>query len=94
SNLVAKAIVAEMVETHASCREIISKKNLVQISDTTGLERLVQEVIDENQKSVADYQQGKDNAVMFLVGQVMKKSKGKANPKVVQEMLRRRLKNA
>jgi aspartyl-tRNA(Asn)/glutamyl-tRNA(Gln) amidotransferase subunit B len=91
SNLAAKSVLSEMIEGGLSAAEIIKAKNLIQISDTGALETQVEEVLKENPKSVESYQQGKANALMFLVGQVMKKTGGKANPKVVQEILKRRL---
>ena len=94
SNLTGKAVLEDMFTTGLTAAEIISEKNLAQISDTHSLEIIVSEVIEENPKSVADYRSGKENAIMFLVGQVMKKSSGKANPKIAGELLRRRLTNA
>ncbi|MDD2752571.1 MAG: Asp-tRNA(Asn)/Glu-tRNA(Gln) amidotransferase subunit GatB, partial [Candidatus Omnitrophica bacterium] len=94
SNLAGKTVLAEMIVTGKSAETIIQEKNLTQISDSASLENIANQVINENPKSVADYKTGKGNAVMFLVGQVMKKSAGKANPKVVQEILKRRLENA
>ena len=91
SNLNAKAVLKEMIETKNNPSGIIKAKNLVQISDTSFLDKVVEEVIQANAKSVEDFRSGKINALMFLVGQVMKKSAGKANPKVVQEILKRRL---
>jgi aspartyl-tRNA(Asn)/glutamyl-tRNA(Gln) amidotransferase subunit B len=93
SNLSAKAVWDEVVklENKKSPSEIIKEKNLVQISDTKALEQEADKVIKENLQSVTSYKQGKTNALMFLVGQVMKKTQGKANPKVVQEILKRRL---
>ncbi len=73
---------------------IIKERNLIQISDSGALDAVITEVINENEKSVADFKTGKQNALMFLVGQAMKKSRGKANPKTVQEMLKRRLADA
>ena len=92
SNLVSKSVLSEMIESREASASIIKRKNLIQISDTDVLKNQAEEVIKENPKSVQDYQGGKNNALMFLVGQVMKKTKGKANPKVVQEILRRLLK--
>jgi aspartyl-tRNA(Asn)/glutamyl-tRNA(Gln) amidotransferase subunit B len=63
----------------------------LQISNASELEQIIQTVITENEKSVTDFKAGKTNALMFLVGQVMKKSGGKANPKVVGELIHRRL---
>jgi aspartyl-tRNA(Asn)/glutamyl-tRNA(Gln) amidotransferase subunit B len=94
SNLSAKAVLTQMINTKDGPEIIIRRNNLLQISDSLSMDAQVQEVIKENPKSVSDYKQGKVNAVMFLVGQVMKKTKGLANPKVVQELLKRRLDNA
>ncbi|MBU1727615.1 MAG: Asp-tRNA(Asn)/Glu-tRNA(Gln) amidotransferase subunit GatB [Candidatus Omnitrophica bacterium] len=93
SNLVGKSVLEEMVNTGKSAEAIIGEKNLAQISDSSFLENLADEVIKENARSVQDYKSGKANAIMFLVGQLMKKSKGKANPKLAQEILKRRLEN-
>jgi aspartyl-tRNA(Asn)/glutamyl-tRNA(Gln) amidotransferase subunit B len=94
SNLSAKAVLTEMLDTGKSAAAIIEAKGLRQISDTASLQADIEAVLKENSKSVDDYKQGKANALMFLVGQAMKKTKGKANPKLVQEMLKRRLGNA
>ena len=91
SALSAKTVLAQMISTGRAPEEIIKEQNLSQVSDQSSLEVFIEEVIKENPKSVKDYQQGKQNALMFLVGQTMKKSKGKANPKVVQELLKRRI---
>lgn len=94
SNLVAKAVFNESLSSGKLPETIIQEKNLFQISDTASLEVIAQEVINENPKSVDAFKSGKENSIMFLVGQMMKKSGGKANPKIVQELLRRRLKDA
>jgi aspartyl-tRNA(Asn)/glutamyl-tRNA(Gln) amidotransferase subunit B len=94
SHLVAKSVLVESVTGGELASAIIQKKNLFQISDAASLDSIIEEVIKENTKSVNDYKAGKGNALMFLVGQVMKKSGGKANPKVVQEILKRRLEHA
>ena len=94
SHLVAKSVLSESVTSGKLASEIIQAKNLFQISDAASLDAVIEEVIKENSKSVDDYKSGKGNALMFLVGQAMKKSQGKANPKVVQEILKRRLDNA
>jgi len=91
SSLTGKSVLQEMVNTKKSASQIINEKNLAQISDAKNLEKEIEEVIQENNKSVADFKAGKANALMFLVGQVMKKTQGKANPKVVSEILKRRL---
>ena len=70
---------------------IIAARGLRQISDASELEKLVQQVIDANVAMAAEFRAGKDKALNALVGQVMKASKGKANPSQVNEILRRRL---
>ena len=94
SHLAGKSVLAEMAKTHKSPAQIISAQNLVQISDEASLEEDVNLVIQENPKVVQDYKTGKESSIMFLVGQVMKKTQGKANPKVVQEILKRILKDS
>ena len=92
SNLMAKSVLSESISNGKLATAIIQEKNLFQISDTGSLDNIAQVVIKDNPKSVNDYKAGKNNALMFLIGQVMKKSQGKANPQVVQEILKRRLK--
>jgi aspartyl-tRNA(Asn)/glutamyl-tRNA(Gln) amidotransferase subunit B len=94
SHLAAKAVLEEMVVSQKPPEAIIKEKNLMQISDSESLAAAVEAVLNEHAKSVQNFKAGNDNAVMFLIGQVMKRTNGKANPKVVQEMLRRRLTNA
>jgi aspartyl-tRNA(Asn)/glutamyl-tRNA(Gln) amidotransferase subunit B len=71
---------------------IIARLNLAQMSDSGELEGIVDAILSVNAKSVEDYKAGKQNAFQFLIGQVMKETKGKANPKVVSEILVKRLK--
>lgn len=91
SGKMAKEILPEAIETGAPPEEIISKKGLSQISDSAQLEEIAKTVIAANQKSVTDYRSGKTNAFTFLVGQVMKQTKGKANPAMVNEILKKQL---
>ncbi len=91
SNLTAKTVLTQMLETGKSAQTLIKEGNLQQISDTGSLDQIIQTVICENEKSVNDFKAGKINALMFLVGQVMKKSSGKANPKVVSQLIKERL---
>jgi aspartyl-tRNA(Asn)/glutamyl-tRNA(Gln) amidotransferase subunit B len=93
SNLSGKMVLAEMSSGHKKPYLIIQEKNLAQVSDAASLNGIIDAVIKENARSVNDYQAGKENALKFLVGQAMKKSQGKANPKKVQELLRERLKS-
>lgn len=91
SSLSAKSVLTEMIDAKKPATAIIQEKNLIQISDADSLDKIAQEVIKENPQSANDYKSGKINALMFLVGQVMRKSNGRANPKIVQEILKRRL---
>jgi aspartyl-tRNA(Asn)/glutamyl-tRNA(Gln) amidotransferase subunit B len=91
SGKLAKSIFEEMLETGRSASEIIKEKGLTQISDTGELERIVDEVIVQNRGSVEDYRGGKEKALSFLVGQVMRKTGGRANPAMVNEMIRKKL---
>ena len=92
SHLAAKGALQESVDTQKPISAIIKEKDLFQVSDAGALDAHIESVLKENEKVAQDFKTGKDSALMFLVGQVMKKSKGKANPKVVGDMLRRRLK--
>jgi len=91
---IAKEILSEAVNTGASPLEVVRHKGLKQIKDIGEIDSLVRAVLKENQKSVQDYKKGKSNAIMFLIGQVMKKTKGKANPQKLKEILEERLKDA
>lgn len=91
SHLSAKAVLNEMIDSRKAAGEIIKEKNLIQISDSGELKKIADEVIAENPKSIMDYKSGKENALMFLVGQLMRKSGGKANPKIAKELLKERL---
>jgi len=92
SGKIAKMILMEMLSTGRSPEEIVRERSLEQISDDRELERVVNEVIEENPKIVNDYRNGKQNAIIALVGKIMAKTKGKANPQKVNEILRNRLK--
>ena len=91
SGKMAKDVLSEAIETGSSPQDIVKKKNLSQISDAGQLETAVKAVLAREQKSVSDYKAGKKNALTFLMGQVMKETKGKANPSVVNEILKKTL---
>ncbi|MDI3328458.1 MAG: Asp-tRNA(Asn)/Glu-tRNA(Gln) amidotransferase subunit GatB [Alicyclobacillaceae bacterium] len=91
STKIAKTVFAEMFETGKDPESIIEEKGLVQISDEGALAAIVDKVIEANPKSVADYKGGKEKALGALVGQVMKETKGKANPQLVNKLLKERL---
>ena len=94
SNLSAKEVLTARLNSKKTVEEIIREKDLLQICDSGELSAIIDAVISTNQKSVQDYSSGKANALMFLVGQAMRQSKGKANPKIAQEMLKEKLTNA
>jgi aspartyl-tRNA(Asn)/glutamyl-tRNA(Gln) amidotransferase subunit B len=71
--------------------EIIERLSLAQVSDESELQKLIEGVLEANAKSVEDYKNGKTNAFGFMVGQCMKASKGKANPQVVNKILKEML---
>ena len=88
----AKKVLAEVFETGRAPEEIVRERGLAQISDVEALSRVVDEVIAANPKAVADYLAGKEPVLRFLVGQVMKATRGKANPKLANELLLEKLK--
>jgi len=87
----AKFVLEEMYNTGKDANEIIAQQRLSQISDTEQLKETASQVIAANTQAVADYRAGKEQALKFLVGQVMKTTKGRANPKVVNELLKEKL---
>ena len=91
SGKIAKDVLAQAIESGTPPEKIVKSKGLAQIKDADTLKKIVKEVVAKNEKSVADYKSGKSNAVMFLVGQVMKQTKGKANPRLVNELLKKEL---
>jgi aspartyl-tRNA(Asn)/glutamyl-tRNA(Gln) amidotransferase subunit B len=91
SSKLAKDVFAKMFESGKTAPEIIKAEGLEQISDTGRLESIIDELIDKNPKQVETYRGGKTGILGFFVGQVMKATKGQANPQVVNEILRRRL---
>ena len=90
----AQTVLKEMWQTGDDPMHIIQNKNLEQVQDETSLEKFIQETIQENSSAVQDYQKGKANAVQFLVGQVMKKTHGQANPQIVRELIIKKLKQS
>lgn len=91
SGKIAKMVFKDMMETGESPQKIIDAKGLVQVSDSSEIEGIIDTVLSNNRQSVDDYKNGKEKAMGFLVGQVMKESKGKANPQVVNELLLKKL---
>jgi aspartyl-tRNA(Asn)/glutamyl-tRNA(Gln) amidotransferase subunit B len=87
----AKTIIFDMTQTRQSPRQIIEAKGLTQISDTAELEEIIAQVLADNPQQVSDYRAGKEQLFGWLVGQVMRATKGKANPQVVRELLANQL---
>ena len=87
----AKEVFGELFANGGDPQAIVEAKGLTQVSDTGAIEELVQAAIDANPQSVEDFRNGKTKAAKFLVGQVMRVSKGKANPQMVGEMIERML---
>ncbi|MCD6099324.1 MAG: Asp-tRNA(Asn)/Glu-tRNA(Gln) amidotransferase subunit GatB [Candidatus Marinimicrobia bacterium] len=88
---VGKEIFNQIIDTDESPAEIVKKKGLTQVSDEKELERIVQEVLSENPNEVERYKAGKKNLLGFFMGQVMKKTRGKANPKLASDLLKKHL---
>ncbi|UMZ74530.1 Asp-tRNA(Asn)/Glu-tRNA(Gln) amidotransferase subunit GatB [Natranaerofaba carboxydovora] len=91
SSKIAKEVFEEMYKNGDKPEEVVEKKGLKQISDQGEIEQFVEEVIEENPETIEDIRNGKDKAMGFLVGQVMKKSKGKANPQMVNDLLKEKI---
>ena len=92
SSAIAKKVLDEMFENPANPSKIVEEKGWVQISDEGAIKEVVAKVLEANPQSVADYKAGKDKALGFLVGQAMKETKGKANPKMLNELFIEELK--
>ncbi|HNU92179.1 MAG TPA: Asp-tRNA(Asn)/Glu-tRNA(Gln) amidotransferase subunit GatB [Spirochaetota bacterium] len=91
SGKIAKTVFDEMVRTGADPSDIVRERGLVQLTDMGAIESIIDRVIAENPESVADYKSGKERALKFLMGQAMKESKGKANPRIVNDLLLKKL---
>ncbi|MGM1047429.1 aspartyl/glutamyl-tRNA(Asn/Gln) amidotransferase subunit B [Paenibacillus uliginis N3/975] len=87
SSKIAKTVFKAMLETGKLPGQIVEEQGLVQISDEGAIKAIVEQVVSSNPQSVEDYKAGKQKAIGFLVGQVMKESKGKANPALVNKLL-------
>ncbi|GAB64272.1 MAG: Asp-tRNA(Asn)/Glu-tRNA(Gln) amidotransferase subunit GatB [Candidatus Jettenia sp.] len=91
SSTIAKEVFSEMIQTGKAPQSIIEEKKLAQISDGSLIEAVIAKIIASNPEAIEDYKNGKKNALTFLVGQVMKETKGKANPKMVNELLKEKV---
>ena len=88
SNNIGKQIIIEMMQTGKAASKIVEEKGLSQISDEGAIKEIVQKVVDANPAQVEAYRNGKTNLLGFFVGQIMKETKGRANPKTVNELLK------
>jgi aspartyl-tRNA(Asn)/glutamyl-tRNA(Gln) amidotransferase subunit B len=91
SGPVAKVVLEEMFHTGRTAGEIVRKKGLGQISDAGEIAGVIKQVLADNSEAVADYASGKEQALTFIIGQVMKATKGRANPGTVREIIIREL---
>jgi len=91
SSKVAKVVLQEMFSRGSDPVQIIKEKGLTQITDEPEIQKAVKEVIVQNPKAIEDYKKGKETALQFLIGQVMAKTQGKANPGIVSQILKKLL---
>jgi len=91
SSKIAKTVFEEMARTQEKPAEIIQRMGLVQVSDEASLSAVIDKVLSENPRQLDEYRSGKTRVLGFFVGQVMKETKGQANPTVVNELLRKKL---
>ena len=91
SGKIAKTVYEEMFNTGQTAESIVKEKGLVQITDESEIIKVVEQIIAENPGTVQDYKNGKKNSIGFLVGQIMKATKGKANPQLVNKILAEKL---
>ena len=92
SSSIGKKVLEELFENPKDPEEIIKEKGWIQISDEGAIKEIVSKILEANPQSIADYKAGKDRALGFLVGQAMKETKGKANPKMLNQMFLEELK--
>jgi aspartyl-tRNA(Asn)/glutamyl-tRNA(Gln) amidotransferase subunit B len=91
SGKIAKTVFEDMVASGKMPQTIVAEKGLVQVSDSAALEQAIQEVLVAQADKVADYRSGNEKIFGFLIGQIMKATKGKANPQMVNDLLRKKL---
>ncbi|OUQ09580.1 aspartyl/glutamyl-tRNA amidotransferase subunit B [Enterococcus cecorum] len=91
SSKIAKKVFQELMKNGGDPKVIVKEKGLIQLSDPAQLLPIINEVLDNNAQSIEDFKNGKDRAVGFLVGQIMKATKGQANPGVVNQLLKQEL---
>ncbi|MCF7869852.1 MAG: Asp-tRNA(Asn)/Glu-tRNA(Gln) amidotransferase subunit GatB [Candidatus Omnitrophica bacterium] len=92
NNLGVKKIISLTIDSNNDVDKVIKKEGLIQLSDEKGIEKIAEEILVNNSKAVQEYKQGKAQAIQFLVGQIMKETRGRANPQLARNILERRLK--
>jgi aspartyl-tRNA(Asn)/glutamyl-tRNA(Gln) amidotransferase subunit B len=92
SSKIAKKVFKELVEKGGSAEKVVKDQGLVQISDEGALLQVIAQVLDANPQSIDDFKNGKEKAIGFLVGQIMKATKGQANPPLVNKLLQQEIK--
>src|SRR5665213_1068299 len=92
SSTAAKEVLAELLKTGDDPEKVAADKNLLQVSDEGEITKIVEQVLADNPKAAEDVKNGEMKAIGFLVGQVMKQSKGKANPSLAQDLIKKQLK--
>ncbi|MGB3161674.1 MAG: Asp-tRNA(Asn)/Glu-tRNA(Gln) amidotransferase subunit GatB [Carnobacterium sp.] len=91
SSKIAKKVFQELIQKGGSAQEVVEKNGWIQLSDPSKLIPMVNDVLDKNPQSIEDFKNGKDRAIGFLVGQIMKATKGQANPGIVNKLLNEEL---
>ena len=91
SHTIAKTVFDEMATSGQAAKDIVAEKGLVQVTDAGAIDAVVQRVLSRSEKEVNAYRNGKTQLMGFFVGQVMRETRGKANPKIVNEILRAKL---
>jgi aspartyl-tRNA(Asn)/glutamyl-tRNA(Gln) amidotransferase subunit B len=91
SGKIAKNVFEEMWKNDKDAETIVKEKGLMQISDEGAIVAIVETVLAANPQSIADFKAGKERAMGFLIGQIMKQTKGRANPELVNKLLRERM---
>ncbi len=91
---IAKEVIKEMFATGKSARQIVEERGLVQITDEEVLRQIVEEVVAANPKAVQEFFSGNEKVLGFFVGQIMKATKGKANPQLANRLVREALEQA
>lgn len=92
SSKIAKKVFKEIITNDTEPKAWVESKGMIQLSDPAKLQPIIDEVLDNNEQSIEDFKNGKDRAIGFLVGQIMKKTRGMANPKMVNKLLMASLK--